>query len=362
MHKISRISIAFTGAILSASLLAACGDDSSTSAFSNSTPTAQSSSEQAQPETFSSSSENKLPTSSAEVSSSSEITSSADASSSSATVQNGESSSSAEVPPAQSSSSAGEAPLDPNCVETPVATIAVDSVGLADIADVFKSVRCNEKAVFIIRHGEREDGQTGKEVPLTYYEGEPDSIGGQPTDGVRQARAVGQKLVSAEEFVFSHTNYVRTEQTCLNIAVGRGQQTFPHDTTSLYSISWFKKDSERYKFYDDSTTNVRLVIAGWAYDNLYADAFYDLKEKSEEIVKKDIAPGYAAMQKYRVICTHDDFVLPFTVFASNGTVNYRYHDPESRHWPYFLTGVAVIIDNKDQIRYVPFRGLGIGVE
>jgi hypothetical protein len=68
------------------------------------------------------------------------------------------------------------------------------------------------------------------------------------------------------------------------------------------------------------------------------------------------------MNKFRVICSHDDFILPLSVYASNGTVNYRYHDPESRHWPYFLTGVAVIIDNKNQIRYVPFRGLGIGAE
>lgn len=348
MHKISRISLAFTGAILSASLLAACGDENTTAAFNSFAN--QSSSDQAQPATLSSSSTEQLPASSA------------DANSSSATAPVMQSSSSVEVPPTQSSSSGTATETDPTCVETPVATIALDSIGLADIADVFKSVRCNEKAVFIIRHGERDDAQTGRETPLTYWENEPDTVNGEPADGVRQARAVGQKLISAEEFVYSHTNYVRTEQTCFNINFGRGQATFPHDTTTLYSISWYKKDKERYDFYDDSTKNVRLVIAGWAYDNLYADAFYDLKEKSEEIVKKDIAPGYASMNKYRVICTHDDFVLPFSVFASNGTVNYRFHDPASRHWPYFLTGVAVIIDNKDQIRYVPFRGLGIGAE
>ncbi|WP_295051320.1 histidine phosphatase family protein [uncultured Fibrobacter sp.] len=352
MHKISRISLALTGAILSASLLAACGDDSATSPIS--TAISQSSSSQIQQEQLSSSSTDQLPASSAD------ITSSTDANSSSATAPIGESSSSVEIPPTQSSSSVGTAELDPSCVETPVADIPLDTNGLADIADVFKSVRCNEKAVFIIRHGERDDAQTGRETPLTYWENEPDSVNGQPSDGVRQARAVGKKLISADEFVYSHTNYVRTEQTCYNINLGRGQQTFQHDTTSLYSISWYKKDSERYKFYDDSTTNVRLVIAGWAYDNLYADAFYDLKEKSEEIIKKDIAPGYASMNKYRVICTHDDFVLPFSVFVSNGAVNYKFH--VTSHWPYFLTGVAVIIDNKEQLRYVPFRGLGIGVE
>ena len=355
MHKISRISLAFTGAILSASLLAACGDDNTVAAFNN---VAQSSSEQAQPQDLSSSATEQAPASSAD------ITSSADANSSAVIPGDISSSSEVSVPPTESSSSTAtqQNPLDPTCVETPVATIPVDSLGLADIADVFKTVRCNEKAVFVIRHGERDDGQTGKETPLTYWEGEPDSVNGQPSDGVRQAIAVGKKLVSADEFTYTHTKYLRTEQTCFYIAQGRGQATFPHDSSEIYSISWYKKDKERYSFYEDSTTNVRLVISGWAYDNLYADAFYDLKEKTEEIVKTHIAPDYATMNKFRVICSHDDFILPLSVYASNGTVNYRYHDPASRHWPYFLTGVAAIIDNNNQIRYVPFKGLGIGAE
>jgi hypothetical protein len=351
MHKTSRISLAFSGALLSAALLAACGEENIPTNFSNYGPVAQSSSDQQQPEQLSSSSVEQLPASSADV-----------ASSSSAIAPIGESSSSSEtlLPPPSSSSVAQQ--TDPNCVETPVATIAIDSIGLADIADVFKSVRCNEKAVFVIRHGERSDAQTGKETPLTFWENEPDSSNGQPSDGVRQAIAVGKKLASADEFTYTHTKYLRTEQTCFYINQGRGQATFPHDSSEIYSISWYKKDKERYSYYEDSTTNVRLVISGWAYDNLYADAFYDLKEKSEEIVKTHIAPDYATMNKFRVICSHDDFILPLSVFASNGTVNYRFHDPASRHWPYFLTGVAVIIDDKNQIRYVPFRGLGIGAE
>ena len=350
MHKISRISLAFSGALLSAALLAACGEENIPTNFSNYGPVAQSSSDQQQPEQLSSSSVEQLPTSSADVASSSSEAAPVVQSSSSETL----------LPPPSSSSVAQQ--TDPNCVETPVATIAVDSIGLADIADVFKSVRCNEKAVFVIRHGERSDAQTGKETPLTFWENEPDSSNGQPSDGVRQAIAVGKKLASADEFTYTHTKYLRTEQTCLYINQGRGQATFPHDSSEIYSISWYKKDKERYSYYEDSTTNVRLVISGWAYDNLYADAFYDLKEKSEEIIKTHIAPDYASMNKFRVICSHDDFILPLSVFASNGKVNYRFHDPASRHWPYFLTGGAVIIDDKNQIRYVPFRGLGIGAE
>ena len=340
MHKISRISLAFSGALLSAALLGACSDDNATTPFVNTAATSSSSIQTIVPDQ-SSSSEAII--------------------TSSETAPVTQSSSSETLLP-QSSSSATSIP-DPSCVETPVATIAFDSLGLADLADVFKSVRCNEKAVFVIRHGERSDGDHTKYSPLTYWENETaDSVAGEPTDGVRQAIAVGKKLISADEFTYTHTKYLRTEQTCFYINQGRGQQTFPHDSTEIYSISWFKKDSERYDFYKDSTTNVRLVISGWAYDNLYADAFYDLKEKSEEIIKTHISPDYASMNKFRVICSHDDFILPLSVFASNGTVNYRFHDPASRHWPYFLTGVAVIIDDKNQIRYVPFRGLGIGAE
>ena len=351
MLKISRISLAFTGALLSAALFSACGDDNATTPFNN-TATASSSSEQTIVPDQSSSSV---------VTTTSSDTQQPQQSSSSETAPVTQSSSSETTQTPASSSSAATQPA-PNCVETPVATIAVDSLGLADIADAFKSVRCNEKAVFVIRHGERNDADHSKLSPLTYWENEPDSSNGQPSDGVRQAIAVGKKLVSADEFTFTHTKYLRTEQTCFYIAQGRGQATFPHDSSEIYSISWYKKDKERYSFYEDSTTNVRLVIAGWAYDNLYADAFYDLKEKTEEIVKTHIAPDYATMNKFRVICSHDDFILPLSVYASNGTVNYRYHDPASRHWPYFLTGVAVIIDNNNQIRYVPFKGLGIGAE
>ena len=350
MHKISRISLAFSGALLSAALLGACSDDNATTPFINTAATSSSSEQAIAPDQSSSS----------EVTTTSSDSQPSQLSSSSESIVVQSSSSETLLPPPSSSSVTS---TDPSCVETPVATIAVDSLGLADIADAFKSVRCNEKAVFVIRHGERDDADHTKLSPLTYWENEKaDSIAGQPTDGVRQAIAVGKKLISADEFTYTHTKYLRTEQTCFYINQGRGQATFPHDSTEIYSISWFKKDSERYDFYKDSTTNVRLVISGWAYDNLYADAFYDLKEKSEEIIKTHIAPDYASMNKFRVICSHDDFILPLSVFASNGKVNYRFHDPDSRHWPYFLSGVAVIIDDKNQIRYVPFKGLGIGAE
>lgn len=44
--------------------------------------------------------------------------------------------------------------------------IVPDSIGLADITDVWKNIKCDEKVVFVIHHAERETS-VRKESPLT---------------------------------------------------------------------------------------------------------------------------------------------------------------------------------------------------
>ena len=167
-------------------------------------------------------------------------------------------------------SSAETQPAVP-CVDGDPVEVVPDTNGFADIGDVFKSVRCDEKVVFVLRHGEREAYVT-RESELT-------------EDGVEQAQTVGQKLIGTEDFTYSHTDFVRTEQTCLNIAIGRGQQSFPHDTNDIYQASWYVKDSEKRTEYNNMEgNNTNGVLAEWIFLGNYADAFYDLAEKSEEMI------------------------------------------------------------------------------
>lgn len=272
------------------------------------------------------------------------------------------SSESTPVPPLEPvSSSSVEAALSSASVpETacsgtdPLMDIPIDEYGFADIGDVYRSVRCNEKVVFAVRHAERDINDVSKTAPIT-------------EDGVAAALAAGAKLAGDGEFVFSHTNFVRTESTCLNISVGRGQLNFVHDTVSFVSGSWYVKDEDMYDgFMDTSTTklNVKTLVSDWAYTGRYGEAFYDLGERSEELISTYLAPGYENMLKYHLICTHDDFVLPMAVYLTDKKVALKFHDktvPKEKNWINYIAGIAIVLNDKNERRVYAVKGMDEGI-
>lgn len=257
-------------------------------------------------------------------------------------------------------SSSSEMPLssavvpDPACSGTdPLINIPIDEYGFADIGDVYKSVRCNEKVVFVVRHAERDINDVSKTATIT-------------EEGVAAALAAGAKLIGEGDFQFSHTNYVRTEATCLNISVGRGQLNFVHDTISLYG-SWYVKDEAMYDgFMDTSTTklNVKTLVSDWAYTGRFGEAFYDLKDRSEEIISTYLAPGYDKMLKYHLICTHDDFVLPMAVYLTDKKVALKFYDKEAgkeKNWINYIAGFAIVLNDKNERRVYAIKGMEDGI-
>lgn len=242
-----------------------------------------------------------------------------------------------------------------SCTGTdPLIDIPIDNFGFADIGDVFKSVRCNEKVVFAVRHAERDINDVSKEATIT-------------EDGVIAAQATGAKLVGGGDFSFSHTNFVRTEQTCMNISLGRGQANFVHDTVSFITGSWYVKDEEMYNgFMDTSTTklNDKTLVSDWAYTGRFGEAFYDLKERSEEIISTYLAPSYEKMQKYHLVCTHDTFVLPMAVYLTDKKVLLKFHDktvPAEKNWINYIAGVAIVMNDKNERRVYAVKGMDDGI-
>ncbi len=242
------------------------------------------------------------------------------------------SSTSAETPESQAS---GEP-------ESPTFNIPLDESGFADIQAVYQSIQPNEKAVFILRHGEREPRVT-KETPLT-------------EDGVEQSKSVGAKLVGQEDFNYLSTDFVRTKETCSNIAIGRGQSTFPYDTNGTYTSSAYIKNKEQFNAYNSlDGNNSSVVIATWAYTGEYSDAFNDIKETSESI----IASTFQIVQsRITVICSHDDFLVPMVVYLSDKKADVKLY--ESHKWLNYLAGVAIIIDEKGSRRAYAIKGLESG--
>ena len=256
------------------------------------------------------------------------------------------------TPPVQSGCAEGEMP----------APVIFPLDEFTDIGDVYKGIQCNEKVVFMIRHGERSLNDSGKESPLT-------------EEGVEEVLTMGQKLVGPEQFHFIHTGFVRTYQTTLYTAVGRGQAQvledgtaigFTADTITQLTDGWYLKDKEKrneYRDADPSLKNVNVMYAAWAYDSLYSDVFYDLKERSEELLNTYVLNDVANLPKYTLIASHDQLLMPLLVYLTNKQIDLKLHDPTPpRHWLTYLAGVAIIINDKGEVRYAPVKGGVTGVE
>jgi broad specificity phosphatase PhoE len=214
----------------------------------------------------------------------------------------------------------------------------------------------------MIRHGERSRNYSGKEAPLT-------------DDGIEEAIAMGAKLTGPGEFKFIHTGFVRTYQTALYAAVGRGQAqvledgtavNFVADTVTQLTDGWFMKDKEKrdeYQAADSTLKNVNVMYAAWAYDGLYSDVFYNLEERSQELLNTYVLKDVASLPKYTLIASHDQLLMPLLVYLTQKQIDLKLHSPTPpRNWLTFLAGVAIIVNDKGELRYAPIKGGATGVE
>ena len=250
----------------------------------------------------------------------------------------------------ESSSSSSDVPDSAGSSGSAPAEIALDKDGFATVADVYKSLSPNEKAVFIIRHSEREDAVT-IETELT-------------ANGVKMAQDLGKSLKSDEEFSYITSGFVRTNETANNISKGRGEASLPKLITN-YDITgnWFLKISAD----ELSAYGTKLGMQGgsvelmshWAYGKPYPDALYELEPRAQEFMQSVILKNLPKWKRVSIMVSHDIFVMPLAVFGSEKKVALKYY--EDYHWINYIAGLAIIIDGQNNLRYVPVKGADSGV-
>ena len=232
----------------------------------------------------------------------------------------------------------------------PAKEISLDENGFATVADVYKSLTADEKAVFIIRHSERED-DVAIETELT-------------ANGVKMAQDLGATLKSDEEFSYITSGFVRTNETANNISKGRGEASLPKLITN-YDITgnWFLKISADSLAQYATKLNMKgssvELMAHWAYDGGYPDVLHELAPRAEEFMQKVILKNLSKWKRVSIMVSHDILVMPLTVFGSNKKVALKYH--EDYHWINYIAGLAIIIGTDNSMRYVPVKGAASGV-
>lgn len=219
--------------------------------------------------------------------------------------------------------------------------------GFTDLVEVYASLKADDKAVFIIRHSERTD-DTGPTGHLT-------------ENGKQYARNLGMRLaaVAKEDFYYGYSGYTRTKETCENIALGKGQSNYSLEVLTYMDGNWFVKDAAKVEQYMNSDGGGWVVYSKYAFTGAYPDAFYDLEERGEELLRDNVAANLASMKRVNVLCTHDFLVVPLLAYTTDGHANVRYY--EKWKWVNYMAGVAMIISADGSVRYIPVKGLDTGV-
>lgn len=238
---------------------------------------------------------------------------------------------------------------------TTLAGATPDADGFYDIGVVYNAAPTTSKIAFVIRHSKREKNNLGQESTLTPI-------------GVEKALAAGAKLAGDESFYYASTDFVRTKETCRNIALGRGEEnpeinvwdginggyflTVPTDT--MDALMSTRGGSSRY-------------IAQWAYgvplSNRYvaehaSGYFYDLFERGNQFVNEIVVANMPKWKRVSILATHDLLVEPLIVYVSNRTIDLKVY--ESFKWVNYLSGIAVIVDEVGAVTVLPVRGDEVG--
>lgn len=227
--------------------------------------------------------------------------------------------------------------------------IALDKDGFATVADVYKSLAPSEKAVFVIRHSERENSVT-IETELT-------------ANGIKMAEDLGATLKSDEEFSYITSGFVRTNETANHIAAGRGTPNPKLITNYDITGNWFLKISaDELATYADNLgmkgSSVELM-SHWAYGEAYPDALYELEPRAKEFMETVILKNFPKWNRVSIMVSHDIFVMPLAVYGSQKKVALKYY--EDYHWINYIAGLAIIANEDNELRYVPVKGADSGI-
>lgn len=215
------------------------------------------------------------------------------------------------------------------------------------LVDVVNGLAADEKLVLVIRHAERNSDSAATD-PLN-------------EKGMEQSLKLGESLAGVTDFYCASSPSVRAQQTCNQVAKGRGDTDTLADTISLLGGYWYVKDSVAYAKAKKDNGGSWNVVTKWAYEGAYADAFYEFAPRCNEWIEDVILPSFEeAKSRVTLFVSHDLLLVPLVIYISAGNVNLRYYKSNSNRWLNYLAGVAIVMRPDGTRRFYAVRGLDSG--
>ena len=213
--------------------------------------------------------------------------------------------------------------------------------------DVVAGLAEGEKVVLMVRHAERgsDYSRTG---PLT-------------ENGKLQSRELGAKMIGSPDIYYAGSQFIRTHQTCNNIAKGHGDADTLADTLSVLNDGWFIKSQSAYNSAQWQAGGAFALLSKWAYEGGYTNAFYDLAERSSELIEEHLIPALERSGKsIGVFVSHDVMLLPLIAYVSDGNIDLKYYISSENRWVNYLAGFAVVIKPDGTKVFYAVKGLDKG--
>ena len=215
------------------------------------------------------------------------------------------------------------------------------------LVDVVNGLAADEKLVLVIRHAERNSDSAATD-PLN-------------EKGMEQSLKLGESLAGVTDFYCASSPSVRAQQTCNQVAKGRGDTDTLADTISLLGGYWYVKDSVAYAKAKKDNGGSWNVVTKWAYEGAYADVFYEFAPRCNEWIEDVILPSFEeAKSRVTLFVSHDLLLVPLVIYISSGNVNLWYYKSNSNRWLNYLAGVAIVMRPDGTRRFYAVRGLDSG--
>lgn len=212
-----------------------------------------------------------------------------------------------------------------------------------DIQEVYESIKDDERVVFVLRHGARDQNKTSKGDPLS-------------EKGYEECVSVGKKLTKfSEPFRLGASEFYRAQQTSIGIAEGRYQDTTVADTFAFLNDDWYMIDRNLVNQAEDRSGGGWEATSLYVYNGDFPEAYYDLSERSAQLIDTILTTYADIPDRFIVLSSHDKLMVPFVAYCSNLRLNMNVKNGGT--WINYLAGIAIIWDKSGNRRYVAVKGL-----
>lgn len=228
----------------------------------------------------------------------------------------------------------------------------VDKSNITDFVDikkVYEDIKDDERVIFLLRHGQREEKATSKEDGLSQA-------------GLDSSKHVGKKLTKFKEPMrLGASEFYRAQQTVIGIAMGRGQDTTITDTIPELNDDWYMIDRSLVNQAESNAgggweaTSLYTYTGAYSGEDAEIKAYYNLEERSAELIELLYDKYKDEPDRFIMLSSHDKLMVPFVAYCSKLRINMNIKGGGT--WINYFAGIAIIWDKSGNRRYVAFKGL-----